>query len=70
VVVGSKPLVIIALVADGTLNCDVKINQKVVKQTLKHTSSAANLSTAVNGAFSGTLTLYTSKKSTNKLKNK
>lgn len=54
------PLVMIALVAGGTRNCkDGKLSAfKALNVTATlHTSSAANLRTAVKGVFSGTLSL-------------
>ena len=62
------PLVMMALVAAGTLNCiGTRQRNETVTMTLcllhilreahELTSSAANLSTAVKGVFSGTLRL-------------
>ena len=62
------PLVMMALVAAGTLNC-IGTRQRnetvtmtlcllhILRETRELTSSAANLSTAVKGVFSGTLRL-------------
>ena len=63
------PLVMMALVAGGTLNCRAETRQRnetvtmtlcllhILRETHELTSSAANLSTAVKGVFSGTLRL-------------
>ena len=53
----------IALVAGGTLNYTAVHTHIDSTDTCRHTSSAANLSTAVNGVFSGTLSLYREKHS-------
>ena len=53
--------VMIALVAAGTLNLNLYFKKHNFNITFKLTSSAANLSTAVNGVFSGTLRLNCNK---------